>query len=37
MKITVTKDAGGTTTIAADEPVTVLQVLSSPKPAGGKP
>lgn len=34
MKITVTKDAGGVTTVAAEEPVKVLQVLSSPKPAG---
>ncbi len=36
MTVTVTTDAKGTTAVAADEPVTVLQVLSSPK-TGGKP
>lgn len=36
MKITVTTDAGGTTTVAAPEPVKVLQALRSPK-TGGKP
>lgn len=36
MKVTVTKDAGGVTTVAADEAPKVLQVLSSRK-FGGKP
>ena len=34
MKITVTKDPAGVTTVAADETPKVLQVLRSPKTAG---
>ena len=36
MKVTITKDAKGTTAVAVPEPVTVLQAIRSPK-TGGKP
>ena len=36
MKVTVTTDPRGTTAVAADEPVKVLQAIRSPR-TGGKP